>query len=365
MFGFIAVFATQLSLCTLVLITVERFLLIIFALQVNYQMKLRHAKVAVALSWIYALVVATLPATNLVSNYTRVAICVPFKVATTVDAGYVFWLLLAYIIAFLQIVYCYVSMYNSISDTRNVSSTPNIDFQVAKRMSLIIFSNFLCWLPISITGLMAMYSNIAFNVKVSKFLLVFVFPLNACTNPFLYAIFTKVFRGDILRLLSSCGLCVEAEQEHARRRAPPSSGFGRTKKPRSEVSVSFRSHFEYTDTYRQRSDVESNHQPKEKQPASDDLHPTVAFACVNLNPSELSPMPNSNGQKKKVMRLVVDESNERNRTESNATCSTDRSLLSAVELEDDLSRISGSVSGSVSGSTASRSEEEEESVLLR
>ena len=107
-------------------------------------------------------------------------------------------------------------MYININDVRPGNSSQTIDIQVAKRMSMIIFSNFLCWLPISFAGVMAMYSKIEFNVGVGKFLLVFIFPLNACTNPFLYAIFTKVFRGDTLALLSSCGLFKMADEKHQR-----------------------------------------------------------------------------------------------------------------------------------------------------
>jgi len=211
-FGFIALFATQLSVCSLVLITVERFLLIIYALQVGNQMKLRHAKYGVALAWMYSFCVAVLPVTNQVNSYSKTAICLPLDLTSKIDVGYVIWLLLAYVIAFVAIMYCYIKMYRSINDLRPGIATRAIDIQVAKRMSLIIFSNFLSWLPISLVGFMALYSGIVFNVGVAKFLLVFFFPLNACTNPFLYAIFTKVFRSDTLRLLSSCGLIQHTDE---------------------------------------------------------------------------------------------------------------------------------------------------------
>merc|ERR1719354_705245 len=133
---------------------------------------------------------------------------------------YMMWLLLSYVIAFLIIVICYVRMYINITEARPGNSSQTIDIQVAKRMSMIIFSNFLCWLPISLAGMMAMYSSVQFNVGVAKFLLVFIFPLNACTNPFLYAIFTKVFRGDTLALLSSCGLLRHSKHRHHYGRRP-------------------------------------------------------------------------------------------------------------------------------------------------
>jgi len=379
-FGFLAVFSTQLSLLSLVLITIERYLLIIFALQVQYQMKIRHAKIAVACSWVYSLIMALLPATGLASSYTRVAICLPFDTPDDASIGFVLWMLIAYVIAFIQIVFCYTNMFHSIADNSNVSSAPaNIDYQVAKRMALIIFSNFLCWLPISGTGILALFSKtLMLDVSVAKFLLVFIFPLNACTNPFLYAIFTKVYRGDMLRLLSRVGLCRDAEREYGRRSGSQNSGNGsirRGTKKRSETGVSFRTHFEYNDTYRsnrllpaypanQPISEESKFLNKTKPQQSEECRPQNArldggsspeslaengakmqYACVSLSPGEVNPALSALNSDNRVktrngVRLVVDDRNDRMRTDSNATCSTDRSykeqnhLMSEDEYED-------------------------------
>lgn len=217
--GFIGMFATQLSLCILVLITVERFLLITYAVQIEKQMRIQHAKFAVLLSWLYSLVVAFLPATNKASSFNRTAVCLPLDLSSGSAVGYIVWLLSTYITGFLAILGCYVILYRSIYKTTVAMETRTMEIQVAKRLSMIIFSNFLCWLPISIAGFMALYSNVDFNVRVAKFLLVFFFPLNACTNPFLYAIFTKVFREDLLTLLSSCKFfnqCIKWDSKRGR-----------------------------------------------------------------------------------------------------------------------------------------------------
>lgn len=240
--GFIALFATQLSVCTLLLITVERFLLIIFALEVQNQMRLKHAVMGVLLSWVYSFLVAGLPLTDSVGSYSTVAICLPMSIKSTASMGYVVWLLLSYVFAFLLIVFLYIRMYKNISDVRPGNSTQTIDIQVAKRMSMIIFSNFLCWLPISFAGIMAMYSGIEFNVGVAKFLLVFIFPLNACTNPFLYAIFTKVFRGDTLALLSSCGFYKLTGKRHYDGRHIPQTALHHFTRHNSAREGSFRSY---------------------------------------------------------------------------------------------------------------------------
>ena len=234
-FGFIAIFAAQLHLCSLVLITIERFLIIIFALQVENQIKLKHAKIAVFCICVYSFIVAVLPITGKVSSYSKIAICLPVDISSKVGFGYIVWLLLAYVIAFFIIVACYIKMYFSVSKVPPGCSSNTIDIQVAKKMALIIFSNFLCWLPISIAGFIALFCDIPLDIDVAKFLLVFIFPLNACTNPFLYAIFTKVFRGDTLALLSSCGLCKQADLNN--QNCAPSNYLKKKAKQRADTST--------------------------------------------------------------------------------------------------------------------------------
>jgi len=343
-FGFIAMFATQLSFCSLVLITIERFLLIIFALKIGKQMKLKHAKIAIAIVWIYSSIVAMLPVTGMVSSYSKIAICLPVDIPNKVAIGYIIWLLLAYVTAFIIIVVCYLKMYISISKSRpgRPGSTNNtIDVQVAKRMAMIIFSNFLCWLPISIAGFIAMYSGLQLKVDVAKFLLVFIFPLNACTNPFLYAIFTKVFRGDTLALLSSCGLCRNAEENY-RNRAPSNYIKSNRSKQRSSTDTKHFMHYQppakaserFERNCEAQTDFDSPETPiKVMIDPNRSRHPNL----YNIHEGE-------NKARSDSTRGLLEDKDPRFRSESSDTCSTGMSVQSTdSEVYDEFSRIIGSV----------------------
>jgi len=339
-FGFIALFATQLSFCSLVLITVERFLLIIFALKVGKQMKLNHAKIAVAAVWFYSFIVAILPVTGKVSSYSKIAICLPVDIPNIIAIGYIVWLLLAYVIAFIVIVVCYVKMYASISQSRpgTPGSTSNqIDVQVAKRMAMIIFSNFLCWLPISIVGFVALWSGLRMNVDVAKFLLVFIFPLNACTNPFLYAIFTRVFRGDTLALLSSCGLCKKAEQNY-RNRAPTNYMKSQQRPKHPSAGGGDQRHFmHYEPPVRAIDRFERN---IENQTEFDSPE-TPIKAMIDPNRRQIydETKPRSDST-----RGLLEDKDPRFRSASSDTCSTGMSVQSTdSEVYDEFSRMIGSV----------------------
>lgn len=194
MLGFIAVFAAQLSFWTLVLVTILRFFAAVFPFQVRNHVKLKHSISIILSVWVYSIIVAILPTTGKVSSYSKIAICLPFDVSTKVSQGYVVWFLIAYVVMFFVIVACYIKIYIVISKKCPGRNRNNVKIQAAKRMFLQIFSNFLCWLPISMARFLAMFTDLSFDVDVAKFLIVFIFPLNACTNPFLYVIFTKLFR---------------------------------------------------------------------------------------------------------------------------------------------------------------------------
>lgn len=345
-FGFIALFATQLSLCTLVLITIERFLLIIFALQVGNQMKLSHAKIAVAGAWLYSFIVAILPVTGQVSSYSKIAICLPVDIPTKVATGYIVWLLVAYIVTFFVIVACYLKMYVSISRSGRPGSHTRhtIDVQVAQRMAMIIFSNFLCWLPISIAGFIALYGGLSLNVDVAKFLIVFIFPLNACTNPFLYAIFTKVFRGDTLALLSSCGLCKNAEEKH-RNRAPSNyfKSANRGGKAGGESSTKHFMHYEPPSQASER--FERN---IEAQTEFDSPETPIKVMIDPNKPYRQNIYESIREQEGKIRsdstRGLLEDKDSRFRSESSDTCSTGMSVQSTdSEVYDEFSRMIGSV----------------------
>ncbi|KAJ8409106.1 hypothetical protein AAFF_G00241270 [Aldrovandia affinis] len=66
--------------------------------------------------------------------------------------------------------------------------------------------------PISFYALSAVLTRPLITVSNSKILLVLFYPLNSCANPFLYAIFTKAFRGDVFILLSKVGFCQHRAQ---------------------------------------------------------------------------------------------------------------------------------------------------------
>lgn len=134
----------------------------------------------------------------------QVSICLPMDVESLVSQVYVVSLLLLNILAFFCVCGCYLSIYLTV---RNPSSAPaHADTRVAKRMAILIFTDFICMAPISFFAISAALKLPLITVSDAKLLLVLFYPINSCSNPFLYAFFTRTFRRDFFLLAARFGL---------------------------------------------------------------------------------------------------------------------------------------------------------------
>ncbi|KAM6171482.1 thyrotropin receptor [Erethizon dorsatum] len=207
--GFFTVFASELSVYTLTVITLERWYAITFAMRLDRKLHLRHAYAIMVGGWVCCFLLALLPLVG-ISSYAKVSICLPMDTETPLALAYIVLVLLLNIVAFIIVCSCYVKIYVTV---RNPQYNPgDKDTKIAKRMAVLIFTDFVCMAPISFYALSALMNKPLITVTNSKILLVLFYPLNSCANPFLYAIFTKAFQRDVFILLSKFGVCKRQAQ---------------------------------------------------------------------------------------------------------------------------------------------------------
>lgn len=201
--GFLSIFSTELSVFTLNIITLERYYTILFPLHQTKWMTVRQTAISLVLSFLAALVLAALPLTG-ISSYTKVAICLPFDVTSLASKAYVTFLLASNGASFFAVLFAYIKMYLNIQHTARVTFA---DLNIARKMAVIVLTNFACWAPVAMSSLIAIYGEPLMDVPTSKFLMVFVFPINALTNPFLYFLVTKRFQQDLHTMFNRCLCC--------------------------------------------------------------------------------------------------------------------------------------------------------------
>ncbi|XP_063247277.1 lutropin-choriogonadotropic hormone receptor isoform X2 [Prinia subflava] len=202
--GFFTVFASELSVYTLTVITLERWHTITYAMQLDRKLRLRHAVPIMLGGWLFSIGIAVLPLFG-VSSYMKVSICLPMDIETGLSQAYILLILVLNVVAFVVICACYIKIYIAVQNPELVAA--NKDTKVAKRMAVLIFTDFTCMAPISFFAISAAFKVPLITVTNSKILLVLFYPVNSCANPFLYAIFTKAFRRDFFLLMSKLGCC--------------------------------------------------------------------------------------------------------------------------------------------------------------
>lgn len=195
--GVLGVLSTELSVFTLAVITLERNYAITHAMHLNKRLSLKHASYIMSAGWVFAAVMALLPLLG-VSDYRKFAVCLPFEVEDSKwSLLYVVLLIVINGLAFFVLMGCYLRMYCAIRGSQAWNSN---DSRIAKRMALLVFTDFLCWAPIAFFTTTAVSGWDLVSLEEAKIFTIFVLPLNSCCNPFLYAIFTKQFKKDCAML---------------------------------------------------------------------------------------------------------------------------------------------------------------------
>ena len=94
--------------------------------------------------WTFALLMATMPLLG-ISDYRKFAVCLPFQTSDGLSLGFVIFLMLINGVAFSILMGCYLKMYCAIRGSQAWNSN---DSRIAKRMALLVFTDFICWAPI-------------------------------------------------------------------------------------------------------------------------------------------------------------------------------------------------------------------------
>ncbi|KAG5668602.1 hypothetical protein PVAND_016538 [Polypedilum vanderplanki] len=220
--GFLTVFAVHLSIFTLTTITIERWFAITKAVFLNKRLRHRKAIYIMICGWLYSIAIALMPLFG-VSNYSSTSICLPMEAKDLADIIYLTVLMLLSGLGFFIIVICYVQIYFNLGDKGISQQNTNREMLVAKKMALLVFTNFACWAPITFFGVFALVGHSLIDVRKAKILLVFFYPLNSCANPYLYAILTSQYRRDAILLLSKFGFCSQRVQEYRNYYRPPNN----------------------------------------------------------------------------------------------------------------------------------------------
>ena len=192
--GMIATLSSEMSVFTMVVMTLDRVKAIIFPFKFpSISLTSKSSLIICTCGWVTCLVLSIAPMFdgNYFTNfYGQSGVCLPFTLRNTKSPGWEYAMFIFIIlngIAFIVIGGGYLSIYCSTRLTREASgrSSSDSDTRLLRNISLIIMSDCLCWMPIIILSCMAL-NGVFIPPVISAWVAVFILPLNSALNPFLY-----------------------------------------------------------------------------------------------------------------------------------------------------------------------------------
>ncbi|CAG2236616.1 G-protein coupled receptor GRL101 [Mytilus edulis] len=201
--GFISTLSSELSVLTLTVITIDRLVCIIFPLKLK-RLGMKEALIVMPSLWVLVVFLSACPLLGIEyfeNFYGRSGVCLAFHITPDHVGGWeysVFVFLVLNFVSFLLIFLSYLWMFFVAKKTTTAvrKSKALSDKSMAKRMTLIVMTDFMCWVPIILLGF-ASLGGAHVPQQVYAWIAVFVLPLNSAINPVLYTISTATFLGNV------------------------------------------------------------------------------------------------------------------------------------------------------------------------
>ena len=191
--GVLAFVSTEMSAFTICLITLDRFLVIRFPFsQLRFQP--RSAHMVCIVHWLLVVLLASVPLFPVYAHwgfYSHSDICIPLPITRGSFAGHNFAfgvMIVLNMILFIVIACGQTAIFSAVR-THKMSSTDmgrkQQDMNIARRLITIATTDFLCWFPVGLLGLLASTGTVVPG-EVNVAMATLVIPLNSAINPFLY-----------------------------------------------------------------------------------------------------------------------------------------------------------------------------------
>ncbi|CAH0558040.1 unnamed protein product [Brassicogethes aeneus] len=205
--GFLSTLSCESSVLILSLVTWDRFISVTQPLA-RKQPSPRTAALTLLVLWMAAALVALAPLSNFASSYFgdefygSNGVCLSLHIHEPYAMGWeysatMFILVNAFALVFIS--YAYVRMINEIKASgvacRSTRQSEERD-KVAQRFGIIVLTDSLCWVPIIIVKLVALF-GVAIPPDLYAWLAIFVLPINSALNPILYTLTTTVFKKQV------------------------------------------------------------------------------------------------------------------------------------------------------------------------
>ena len=202
--GVLSMVSSEVSVLLLTVLTTDRLICVVFPFKVRRMNRLLACAVVGAV-WVFGAMLAVIPILGLeyfydkkrsVGFYGKSAVCLPLQLSAERMAGWEYAVGIFIGLNFVSFVYilvAYIVMFMTVKGTSKKVRSANMkrESQMARRMLFIILTDFLCWMPVILIGLLSLLRKFHDPEKQAYiWIAVFVLPVNSSINPILYTFST-------------------------------------------------------------------------------------------------------------------------------------------------------------------------------
>lgn len=140
--------------------------------------------------WCFCISLALIPLYIFDDFYSNSGICTALPLRSYITSSWIYSFSIFVCFNFLTFLFIALAqwpIFLKVKETvRKVRSTAeNVELEVAKKLTMVVITDCLCWLPIGIMGMLAI-GGIYLPRSIYAFVVVFVMPVNAALNPIIY-----------------------------------------------------------------------------------------------------------------------------------------------------------------------------------
>ena len=202
--GVLSMVSSEVSVLLLTVLTTDRLICVVFPFKVK-RMNRSVACIVVGGVWVFGAMLSVIPILGLeyfydknrsVGFYGKSAVCLPLQLSAERMAGWEYAVGIFIGLNFVSFVYilvAYIVMFMTVKSTSKKVRSANMkrESQMARRMLFIILTDFLCWMPVILIGLLSLLRKFHDPEKQAYiWIAVFVLPVNSSINPILYTFST-------------------------------------------------------------------------------------------------------------------------------------------------------------------------------
>ncbi|KAK5650064.1 hypothetical protein RI129_001093 [Pyrocoelia pectoralis] len=222
-YGFVGGLSGTASICTLAAISLNRYYVIKFPL--NMRFTGARSKICIVIAWIYSVIFSSIPLFD-----TNLGSYVPEGYLTSCSFDYLsqnadvklfilIFFTAAWLLPFVLISFCYMNIWKVVLETRNVGksgneSSRNIkeeekrrqDLKLAGTIFIIIILWFAAWTPYAVVALLGISNHANLITPLTSMIPALFCKTASCIDPFVYAISNPKFKHEVKKRFSKSSL---------------------------------------------------------------------------------------------------------------------------------------------------------------